>query len=62
LDGKEPLQTEAEIGEDGKLNVKVRKSTSSRSEIFSRPSHGGVNSSVSLTPKSSNLTICVLND
>ncbi|GAU17859.1 hypothetical protein TSUD_329850 [Trifolium subterraneum] len=53
LDGKEPLQTEAEVGEDGKLHVKVRKSTSSRSEIFSRPSHGGVNS---LTPRPSNLT------
>jgi auxin efflux carrier family len=52
LDGKEPLQTEAEVGEDGKLHVKVRKSTSSRSEIFSRPSHGGV----SLTPRPSNLT------
>nr|BAH23795.1 putative auxin transport facilitator protein [Pisum sativum] len=55
LDGKEPLQTEAEVGEDGKLHVKVRKSTSSRSEIFSRRSHG-VNSGVSLTPRPSNLT------
>lgn len=51
LDGKEPLETEAEIGEDGKLHVKVRKSTSSRSEVFSRHSHG-----VSLTPRPSNLT------
>ncbi|GAB2295616.1 Probable auxin efflux carrier component 1c, variant 2 [Dionaea muscipula] len=53
LDGKEPLQTEAEVGLDGKLHVTVRKSTSSsRSEIFSRPaSHG-----VSLTPRPSNLT------
>ncbi|XP_004493383.1 probable auxin efflux carrier component 1b [Cicer arietinum] len=55
LDGKEPLQTEAEVGEDGKLHVKVRKSTSSRSEIFSRRSHGP-NSGVSLTPRPSNLT------
>ncbi|XP_058078909.1 probable auxin efflux carrier component 1b [Magnolia sinica] len=55
LDGKEPLQTEAEIGEDGKLHVTVRKSTSSRSEIFSRRSHG-LNSGVSLTPRPSNLT------
>ncbi|CAO2831597.1 unnamed protein product [Amaranthus hypochondriacus] len=51
LDGKEPLETEAAIGEDGKLHVKVRKSTSSRSEVFSRNSHG-----VSLTPRPSNLT------
>ncbi|KAF6155356.1 hypothetical protein GIB67_019882 [Kingdonia uniflora] len=53
LDGKEPLQTEAQIGDDGKLHVTVRKSASSRSEIFSRPSHGGPNS---LTPRLSNLT------
>ncbi|KAF9597816.1 hypothetical protein IFM89_021901 [Coptis chinensis] len=55
LDGKEPLQTEAEVGDDGKLHVTVRKSTSSRSEIFSRRSHGP-NSTVSLTPRPSNLT------
>ncbi|KAL4350748.1 hypothetical protein AHAS_Ahas10G0173000 [Arachis hypogaea] len=52
LDGKEPLHTEAEVGEDGKLHVTVRKSTSSRSEIFSRRSHGAV----SMTPRASNLT------
>lgn len=55
LDGKEPLQTEAEVGEDGKLHVTVRKSTSSRSEIFSRRSNGP-NSGLSLTPRPSNLT------
>ncbi|KAK9157461.1 hypothetical protein Scep_004035 [Stephania cephalantha] len=55
LDGKEPLQTEAQVGEDGKLHVTVRKSTSSRSEIFSRRSHG-LNSAVSITPRPSNLT------
>ncbi|CAK9319704.1 unnamed protein product [Citrullus colocynthis] len=55
LDGKEPLQTEAEIGEDGKLRVVVRKSTSSRSEVFSRRSQGG-GGGVSLTPRPSNLT------
>ena len=55
LDGKEPLQTDAEVGEDGKLHVTVRKSTSSRSEIFSRRSHGP-NSGISLTPRPSNLT------
>ncbi|OVA02013.1 Auxin efflux carrier [Macleaya cordata] len=55
LDGKEPLQTEAEVGEDGKLHVTVRKSTSSRSEVFSRRSNGP-HSGVSLTPRPSNLT------
>nr|BAH47609.1 auxin:hydrogen symporter/transporter [Zinnia elegans] len=55
LDGKEPLQTEAEVGEDGKLHVTVRKSASSHSEIFSRRSHNGMNSGVSLTPRPSNL-------
>ncbi|XP_010922067.1 probable auxin efflux carrier component 1b [Elaeis guineensis] len=55
LDGKEPLQTEAEVGEDGKLHVTVRKSTSSRSEIYSRRSHG-LNSGVSITPRPSNLS------
>ncbi|XAR69559.1 hypothetical protein NMG60_11001197 [Bertholletia excelsa] len=49
LDGREPLQAEAQVGEDGKLHVTVRKSTSSRSEIFSRRS-------VSMTPRPSNLT------
>ncbi|KAK4377883.1 hypothetical protein RND71_004179 [Anisodus tanguticus] len=48
LDGKEPLETQAEVGEDGKLHVTVRKSTSSRSEIFSRMSH--------MTPRPSNLS------
>ena len=57
LDGKEPLQTEAEIGEDGKLRVVVRKSASSRSEVFSRRSHGGGGGGgASLTPRPSNLT------
>ncbi|XP_075491820.1 putative auxin efflux carrier component 1c [Primulina tabacum] len=57
LDGKEPLQTEAEVGEDGKIHVTVRKSTSSRSDIFSRRSLGGPHSGgVSLTPRPSNLT------
>ncbi|KAL8136187.1 hypothetical protein AgCh_010694 [Apium graveolens] len=55
LDGKEPLQTEAELGEDGKIHVTVRKSTSSRSEIFSRMSHGH-HSGVSYTPRPSNLS------
>ncbi|KAH9623449.1 hypothetical protein KSS87_004527 [Heliosperma pusillum] len=57
LDGKEPLETQAEIGEDGKLHVKVRKSASSRSEIFSRNSHGIMgNNHSNMTPRPSNLT------
>ncbi|XP_059646040.1 probable auxin efflux carrier component 1c [Cornus florida] len=55
LDGKDPLQTEAQVGQDGKLHVILRKSTSSQSDIFSRPSHGP-HSVVSLTPRPSNLT------
>ncbi|KAK8685210.1 hypothetical protein V6N13_041216 [Hibiscus sabdariffa] len=38
LDGRQPLETEAEIKEDGKLHVTVRKSNASRSDIFSRRS------------------------
>ncbi|ERM94122.1 probable auxin efflux carrier component 1c [Amborella trichopoda] len=49
LDGREPLETNAEIGEDGKLHVTVRKSNASRSDIFSRRSQG-------ITPRPSNLT------
>lgn len=57
LDGKEPLETQAEIGEDGKLHVTVRKSTSSRSEIYSKnKSTIGQHSGLSLTPRPSNLT------
>ncbi|EPS70360.1 auxin efflux carrier [Genlisea aurea] len=55
LDGKEPLQTEAAVGDDGKIHVTVRKSASSKSEIFSRRSNGP-NSGTSLTPRPSNLT------
>uniref|UniRef100_A0A7N0V0F8 Auxin efflux carrier component n=1 Tax=Kalanchoe fedtschenkoi TaxID=63787 RepID=A0A7N0V0F8_KALFE len=56
LDGKEPLETQAEVGEDGKLHVTVRKSTSSRSEVYSRKSNNGPHSGLSLTPRPSNLT------
>ncbi|GAB2210082.1 hypothetical protein Droror1_Dr00015335 [Drosera rotundifolia] len=55
LDGKEPLETEAEVGDDGKLHVIVRKSASSRSEIFSRTTHGHHNG-IALTPRLSNLS------
>ncbi|GLJ32830.1 hypothetical protein SUGI_0661210 [Cryptomeria japonica] len=51
LDGREPLQTDAEVGEDGKLHVTVRKSTSCRSVYSSHRSQG-----LSLTPRPSNLS------
>ncbi|XP_028761989.1 probable auxin efflux carrier component 1c [Neltuma alba] len=51
LDGRQPLETEAEI-KDGKLHVTVRKSNASRSDIFSRRSQGFA----STTPRPSNLT------
>ncbi|KAL2634196.1 hypothetical protein R1flu_005675 [Riccia fluitans] len=58
LDGKEPVQTEAEVGEDGKLHVKVRKSVSSSTAGLSRRSQGllSMPSSKALTPRPSNLT------
>ncbi|KAL2528718.1 Auxin efflux carrier component 1 [Forsythia ovata] len=40
LDGRQPLETEAEIKEDGKLHVTVPKSNASRSDIFPRRSMG----------------------
>ncbi|XP_027126129.1 probable auxin efflux carrier component 1c [Coffea eugenioides] len=52
LDGRQPLETEAEIKEDGKLHITVRKSNASRSDIFSRRSQG----LSSTTPRPSNLT------
>ncbi|XP_010537499.1 PREDICTED: auxin efflux carrier component 1 [Tarenaya hassleriana] len=52
LDGRQPLETEAEIKEDGKLHVTVRRSNASRSDIFSRRSQG----LSSATPRPSNLT------
>ncbi|XP_019196172.1 PREDICTED: auxin efflux carrier component 1-like [Ipomoea nil] len=45
LDGRQGLETEAEVKEDGKLHITVRKSNASRSDIFSRN-----------TPRPSNLT------
>ncbi|KAG8388034.1 hypothetical protein BUALT_Bualt02G0083200 [Buddleja alternifolia] len=52
LDGRQPLETEAEIKEDGKLHVTVRKSNASRSDIYSRRSMGFS----STTPRPSNLS------
>ncbi|KAJ4963188.1 hypothetical protein NE237_023127 [Protea cynaroides] len=56
LNGREPLQTDAAIGDDGKLHVVVRKSTSSRSVISSYTKPHGLNSVTSMTPRASNLT------
>ncbi|CAN1159258.1 Auxin efflux carrier component 1 [Linum perenne] len=50
LDGRMPLETEAEIKSDGKLHVTVRRSNASRSDVFSRRSGTGA------TPRPSNLT------
>nr|QCQ83143.1 auxin efflux carrier component 1-like protein PIN1 [Ambrosia artemisiifolia] len=52
LDGHDFLETDAEIGDDGKLHVTVRKSNASRSDVFSRRSQGFS----STTPRPSNLT------
>lgn len=52
LDGRQVLETEAEIKEDGKLHVTVRKSNASRSDVLSRRSQGFS----STTPRPSNLT------
>ncbi|XP_045820906.1 probable auxin efflux carrier component 1c isoform X1 [Trifolium pratense] len=52
LDGRTPLETDAEIKQDGKLHVTVRKSNASRSDIYSRRSQG----LSSNTPRPSNLT------
>nr|WKW83357.1 auxin efflux carrier component 1 [Dioscorea oppositifolia] len=53
LDGRNnELETETEIKEDGKLHVTVRRSSASRSDIYSRRSHGFSTT----TPRPSNLT------
>ncbi|CAN6841576.1 unnamed protein product [Brassica oleracea] len=57
LNGREPLQTDAEIGDDGKLHVVVRRSSAASSMIssFNKSHVGGLNSSM-ITPRASNLT------
>ncbi|KAJ6803823.1 putative auxin efflux carrier component 1c [Iris pallida] len=53
LDGRnDMLETEAEVKEDGKLHVTVRRSNASRSDVYSRRSQGFS----STTPRPSNLT------
>ncbi|XP_024520041.1 probable auxin efflux carrier component 1c isoform X1 [Selaginella moellendorffii] len=54
LDGnREPIQADAEIGDDGKIHVTVRRSTASRHDLYP-PSP--IASSKALTPRPSNLT------
>ncbi|GAB4840401.1 Peptidyl-prolyl cis-trans isomerase pin4 [Ancistrocladus abbreviatus] len=53
LDGQDFLQTEAEVGDDGKLHVTVRKSNASRRSLGFGP---GAGSMTGLTPRPSNLT------
>lgn len=55
LNGREPLQADAEIGEDGKLHVVVRRSAASSMVSSFSKSHG-LNSITSMTPRTSNLT------
>ncbi|CAN0878598.1 Auxin efflux carrier component 3 [Linum grandiflorum] len=54
LDGREFLETDAEIGDDGKLHVTVRKSNASRRSALGLG--GGPGSFSGLTPRPSNLT------
>ncbi|XP_024537366.1 auxin efflux carrier component 4 [Selaginella moellendorffii] len=59
LDGREPLQTDAEVGDDGKIHVTVRKSVSSHHSMLSPRRSVGLRSmpsSKALTPRPSNLT------
>ncbi|KAG2333263.1 hypothetical protein Bca52824_004443 [Brassica carinata] len=57
LNGREPLETDAEIGDDGKLHVVVRRSSAASSMISSlNKSHGGGLNSSMITPRASNLT------
>ncbi|KAL5540108.1 hypothetical protein UlMin_044202 [Ulmus minor] len=55
LNGREPLQADAEIGDDGKLHVVVRRSAASSMVSSFNKSHG-LNSLTSMTPRASNLT------
>lgn len=52
LNGREPLQADAEIGDDGKLHVTVRKHSAASSMVSSFKSHNNNG----LTPRASNLT------
>ncbi|KAI0524853.1 hypothetical protein KFK09_004242 [Dendrobium nobile] len=56
LDGRrEAIETEAEVKEDGKMRVTVRRSNASRSDVYSRRSGQGL-AGAAATPRASNLT------
>ncbi|URE39217.1 auxin efflux carrier [Musa troglodytarum] len=52
LDGRDALETEAHVMEDGKLHITVRRSNASRSDVYPRRSMGFS----AATPRPSNLT------
>ncbi|GAB2219090.1 hypothetical protein Droror1_Dr00006718 [Drosera rotundifolia] len=56
LNGREPLQADAEIGADGKLHVVVRRSTTASSSMLSSYYGGNKSNINSITPRISNLT------
>lgn len=56
LNGREPLQADAEIGDDGKLHVVVRRSTASSMVSGSHYNKSHLHSLTSMTPRASNLT------
>ncbi|CAO2841587.1 unnamed protein product [Amaranthus hypochondriacus] len=56
LNGREPLQADAEIGDDGKLHVVVRRSTASSMVSGSHYNKSHIHSLTSMTPRASNLT------
>ncbi|KAJ3679236.1 hypothetical protein LUZ60_017247 [Juncus effusus] len=60
LNGREPLQADAEVGRDGKVHVVIRRSASNSVTGRSVTSYNnklhGLNSAMSMTPRASNLT------
>lgn len=60
LNGREPLQADAEVGDDGKLHVVVRKSTTTSVRSMGSSSYNNNNNNkgfgLGLTPRASNLT------
>ncbi|KNA05497.1 hypothetical protein SOVF_189780 [Spinacia oleracea] len=56
LNGREPIQADAEIGDDGKLHVVVRRSTASSMVSGSHYNKSHLHSLTSMTPRASNLT------
>ncbi|KAH0906656.1 hypothetical protein HID58_038483 [Brassica napus] len=56
LTSHDSLETDEEIGDDGKLHVVVRRSNAASSMISFNKSHGGGINSSMITPRASNLT------